>query len=110
MQFYLKTDIFPSHTLVLYLLPLAAFLQDARGVVDGSVVLADGQVGALMLIHLDHQVVVLQLRLLQVFVLGKKRMLKVKSNWKKVCTRRKYKNLFNETFPHLKNVLSFSGK
>lgn len=53
---------FSLHTLVhLYLLPLAAFLQDAWGVVDGSVVLADGQVGALVLIHLDHQVVVLQL-------------------------------------------------
>lgn len=44
-----------------YLLPLAAVLQDTRGVVDGPVVFADGQVGALVLIHLDHQVVVLQL-------------------------------------------------
>ncbi len=44
-----------------YLLPLAAFLQDAGGVIDGPEVFADRQVGALVLVHLDHEVVVLQL-------------------------------------------------
>lgn len=48
----------------MYLLPLAAVLQDAGGVIDGPVVFADRQVGALVLIDLNHQVVVLQLRLL----------------------------------------------
>lgn len=38
----------------MYLLPLAAVLQDTRGVIDGPVVFADREVGALMLVHLDH--------------------------------------------------------
>lgn len=48
----------------MYLLPLAAVLQDAGGVVNGPVVFADRQVGALVLVYLNHQVVVLQLGLL----------------------------------------------
>lgn len=38
----------------MYLLPLAAVLQDTRGVINGPVVFADREVGALMLVHLDH--------------------------------------------------------
>lgn len=49
----------------MYLLPLAAFLQDAGGVINGPVMFADRQVGALMQVHLNHQVVVLQLQLLK---------------------------------------------
>lgn len=37
-----------------YLLPLAAVFQDTGGVIDGPVVFADRQVGALVLVHLDH--------------------------------------------------------
>lgn len=37
-----------------YLLPLAAVLQDARGVIDGPVVFADRQVGALVQVNLNH--------------------------------------------------------
>lgn len=48
----------------MYLLPLAAVLQDAGGVIDGPVVFANRQVGALVLVDLNHQVVVLQLRFL----------------------------------------------
>lgn len=47
-----------------HLLPLAAVLQDARGVIDGTVMFADRQVWALMLVNLNHQVVVLQFQLL----------------------------------------------
>lgn len=53
-----------KHSEPTYLLPLAAVLQDARCVVNGPVVFADRQVGALVLVHLNHQVVVLQLQLL----------------------------------------------
>lgn len=42
-----------------YLLPLAAVLQDAGRVVNRLVVLAYRQVGALVLVHLNHQVVIL---------------------------------------------------
>lgn len=38
----------------MYLLPLATVLQDAGGVIDGPVMFADRQVGALVLVHLDH--------------------------------------------------------
>lgn len=47
-----------------YLLPLAAVRQDAGGVIDGPVMFADRQVGALVLVNLNHQVVILQLGLL----------------------------------------------
>lgn len=49
----------------IHLLPFAALLQDAGGVINSPVVFAYGQVGAFMLIHLNHQVVVLQLQLLR---------------------------------------------
>ena len=49
----------------MYLLPLAAVLQDARGVINSPVVFANRKVGALMLVHLNHQVIVFQLRLLK---------------------------------------------
>lgn len=48
----------------MYLLPLAAVLQDAGGVIDGPEVFADGQVGSLVLVDMNHQVVELQLGLL----------------------------------------------
>lgn len=38
----------------MYLLPLAAVVQDAGGVIDGPVVFADRQVGALVLVNLNH--------------------------------------------------------
>lgn len=55
------TNTHTKTTGVPYLMPFATVFQDAGGVIDGTVVLADGEVGAFMLIHLDHQVVVLQL-------------------------------------------------
>lgn len=48
-----------------YLLPLAAVLQNAGGVINGPVVFADRQVRALVLVNLNHEVVVLQLQLLK---------------------------------------------
>lgn len=48
-----------------HLLPLGAVLQDARRVVNGPVVFAYGEVRAFVLIHLNHQIVVLQLGLLK---------------------------------------------
>ena len=49
---------------VFYLLPLGIVLQNAGSVVDGPEVFTDGQVGSLVLVHLNHQVVILQLQLL----------------------------------------------
>lgn len=37
-----------------YLLPLFTFSLDTGSVINGSVVLTDGEVGAFMLIQLDH--------------------------------------------------------
>lgn len=56
-----QPDIKKGKTKLMYLLPLAAVLQDTGGVIDGSIVFTDRQVRALMLVHLDHEVVVLQL-------------------------------------------------
>lgn len=44
-----------------HLLPLGAVLQDTRRVVNSPVVFAYGEVRAFMLVHLNHQIVVLQL-------------------------------------------------
>ena len=49
----------------MYLLPLAAVFQDAGRVINGPVVFADRQIGALVLVHLNHQVVILELQLLK---------------------------------------------
>ncbi len=56
--------VFPIHRMLkiyfglerkhMYLLPLAAVLQDAGRVIDGPVVFADRQVGALVLVDLNH--------------------------------------------------------
>lgn len=51
--------------LMCHLLPLGAVFQDARSVVNGPVVFAYGEVRAFVLIHLNHQIVVLQLGLLK---------------------------------------------
>lgn len=44
-----------------YLLPLGAVLQDAWSIINRPVVFAYGEVRAFMLVHLYHQIVVLQL-------------------------------------------------